>query len=196
MKQLFSLLLALAMCLSLVACGGGNGAAVQGADPVFETAEITMDNWQEYLEIRIDPQRREWYTDSFDKVIQCNDYLCLTVKDEYSDRIDENAIDIAVAYSYVMSFIEYDIDFENKRLTYGAIGIPAELQDSGHLGGDHVHEKTGQMDHTSMVIYSPGFYHESIGSTPLTETLGDKSYITFPVVTVTQIQGTVKILPS
>lgn len=69
--------LALVLCLSLCACGGGNETpettdaateptpttppttettAPAETEPQYETVEITIDNWQEYFELT--PQRR------------------------------------------------------------------------------------------------------------------------------------------
>lgn len=61
MKKAISLLLALVMCLSLCACGGGNDAPETQettlppeTEPKIKTIEISMDNWQDYFSIESD----------------------------------------------------------------------------------------------------------------------------------------------
>ena len=55
MKKTIALLMVLALCLSLCACGGGNNVpetieTPTTTEPQYEIVEITMDNWQEYFE--------------------------------------------------------------------------------------------------------------------------------------------------
>lgn len=51
MKKVFALFLALILCLSMVACGGGNDAA-NATEAPDNSIELTLDNYADYLQVK------------------------------------------------------------------------------------------------------------------------------------------------
>ena len=86
MKKTISLLLTLVLCLSLCACDGGAQKT--------ETIEITLENWQDYFELKL---AATVYKNDFDEIDTCfaNHYVYL--KREYRDRLVE--ADVAFAWT-------------------------------------------------------------------------------------------------
>ena len=135
MKKKLALLLAAALCLGLAACGARQTAAApditageaagttqtdETADPqtqdvTDETApmersiKLTLDNWQEYLEIN-QYLGVSYITNAFDEMTDTYLYLytVLEPKEAYSSYI----ADVAVGYNvdYCTSDITYDLD--------------------------------------------------------------------------------------
>ena len=129
MKKAISLLLALVMCLSLCACGGGNdtpatteapttttpattvpeSTAPIETEPQYETVEITMDNWEDYFEFVF---IEDWEINGFG---ESEGYSCeyrLKLQDEYASKINlQNlAITVEVAYKDVISYATFDFE--------------------------------------------------------------------------------------
>ena len=119
MKKAISLLLALVMCLSLVACGGGNETpetteapitttpttikseisepettAPIETEPQYETVEISLENWHEYFEIRI--VAFELFN-AFNECTDINADIRLCLKEEYKTSVVD--MDVAVEAS-------------------------------------------------------------------------------------------------
>lgn len=139
MKKLFFLLLVAAMCFSLVACAQteANNNEVQEqeaqnseqmgtsdnetqnteqddtqqseAEPQEKTIELTLDNWQEYLEIN-QYLSVSYLTNAFDEVTSTDLQLftLLEPKEEYSNY----KVDVSVEYNmdYCVSDIIYNLD--------------------------------------------------------------------------------------
>ena len=125
MKKWMALLLAAVLGLSLAACGeigGGTGADVSQeqsavsapeadgpgeAEPQKQTIEITLDNWQEYFEIKQYLSLR-YYTNDFDE--PTGKFLwfdvLLELKEEYSD------------YSALGVTVQYDVDYFPSDIIY------------------------------------------------------------------------------
>lgn len=136
MKKLFALLLAAVLCLSLAACGDGkvetnadnsqeqntentpNESEQVETEPQEQTIEITLDNWQEYFEIK-DYLGVIYDTNAFDEVTDSvlTFYTILESKEEYSDYV----ADVAV---------EYSMDFYGSDIVYNLDDFSFELIDS------------------------------------------------------------------
>ena len=129
MKKAISLLLALVLCLSLCACGGGNDTtkttevpttttpattepeptAPIETEPQYETVEITMDNWADYFEFVF---IEDWEINGFG---ESEGYSCeyrLKLRDEYASKINlQNlAITVEVAFKDVLSYATFDLE--------------------------------------------------------------------------------------
>ena len=138
-------ILALVLCLSLCACGGGNDApettetpttttsattettAPAETEPQYETIEITIDNWMEYFEIREDFAVE--YND-FNEVIDglnfYNYIFCL--KEEYINRI--SSADIAVECTATgKAAYWFEHNNETKEISIGAQLTEQEMND-------------------------------------------------------------------
>ena len=134
MKKYFALLLAAVMCLSLVACGGetpntndNNGTEQSeqlGGESTEQTIEITLDNWQEYLEIN--QYFSVWYfPNAFDEVEgepTLTFYVILETKEEYSNYMVDWYSDDGIA-------VEYDMDYCPKDIIYNLEDFSFELID-------------------------------------------------------------------
>ena len=134
MKQAMSLILALILCLSLCACGnqekykkydtligyieaGDEENATkeflalleqnkpETTEPATTTVEITMDNWQEYFEIR--PYEEKQYN-AFGE--QTNRFTGegLYLKEEYLSRLTTTAVNGAFKLAVTRQWCEYD----------------------------------------------------------------------------------------
>ena len=144
MKKLIALLLAAVMCLSLAACGSSEVETNTDdsqeldteisqqdeeqtentdeesedveAEPQEQTIEITLDNWQEYLEIN-QYLSVNYAANEFDEVT--GTYLELFTILEPKEAYSYYTVDVAVEYSvdYCTSDISYNLDDFSFELT-------------------------------------------------------------------------------
>ena len=141
MKKLFALLLVATMCFSLAACAqtetNNNGAQEQEdtqqseAEPQEDTIEITLDNWQDYMEIK-DCFSFEYLENQFGEAERPNPYFCvaLTLKEEYS------------SYLYYDFAVEYNADYCPKEMVYNYEDFSFEIKEC---------EETTQLDESKFV---------------------------------------------
>lgn len=85
--------------------------------------EITMDNWQEYLEI---VPREHWGTNAFGDIESVSIGYDLKIKEAYADRLITNFVygaetKIDAEFSYDAEYYYCDIDFVNKTVTKNAL---------------------------------------------------------------------------
>lgn len=86
-------------------------------DPVYETIEITIDNWQEYFAFR--QSEGEWEEDAFGDAVRYRRYVYFSLKDEYQDKVA--SMDVALSCSYTVDYRYYEIDLQNRVFTIGEI---------------------------------------------------------------------------
>ncbi len=129
MKKILALLLAAVMCLSLVACGGGNDTPSTNDNNAnntsqenensttdnidYEPVEITLDNWQDYFEVVEVPV---WEENAFGEIDSFNLEYEFRLKEEYYPRLNAEASNIVIEISYSYGKKPCKVDFEN--LTY------------------------------------------------------------------------------
>lgn len=106
MKKIIAFFLVAVMCLPLVACDNGltpdeskdtsTSADITNTDTEQTTKviEITLDNWQEYFEVKSIPRV---VTNDFDEPIAFHIKTVFRLKDDWKDLAEE--INIAVEYS-------------------------------------------------------------------------------------------------
>lgn len=92
----------------------------------YDIITITLDNWQEYFEIR---QFERFYEDAFGDATSCEIYWKLCLKDEYLNRFsdyimddvfDHNVIDPgAVEVAYDVGTRSVSVDLKNRTYTLG-----------------------------------------------------------------------------
>lgn len=92
----------------------------------YDIIIITLDNWQEYFEIR---QFEKFYEDAFGDATNCEIYWKLCLKDEYLNRFsdyimddvfDSNVIDSgAVEVAYDVGTRSVSVDLKNRTYTLG-----------------------------------------------------------------------------
>lgn len=100
MKKILALLLAAVMCLSLVACGG--------KEQKTETIEITLENWQDYFEVKLAPTV---YKNDFDEIDRCFAHHYVYLKSEYRDKLVE--ADVAFGWNsegYGLGLFTYNLE--------------------------------------------------------------------------------------
>lgn len=141
MKKLIALLLAAVMCLSLVACGGGETPSIdnnstqeqqtqndnnepestgteiaepENTEPQYEIVEITLDNWQEYFELR---EYYEFKENAFGEFDRANTKYTLVIKDGIDIEASES--NVVIEYIRTVDYKPYKVDFENKTITHG-----------------------------------------------------------------------------
>lgn len=117
MKKIIALLLAVVMCFSLVACAQEDTQQNE-VEPQEETIEITIDNWQNYLEIK---EYFDFYygKNEFGEPVEAypNFYVLLTFKEEYRD------------YSYSDFAVEFNADYCAKDVVYNYDDFTFEIKD-------------------------------------------------------------------
>lgn len=121
MKRQLVLLLATLICISLCACGGsestnGSNANIQtesnnGTNTNSKTekeVEITVDNWQEYFEIK---REVNVHRDAFDEITSVGISEHFTIKEEFKDKIVSCDIAIRLFGSQCEQYmVKYDIN--------------------------------------------------------------------------------------
>lgn len=80
----------------------------------YEEVEITLDNWQDYFELRED---RKFSENAFGEFAELYTSYYLVAKDGIV--VEQSKSDIAVEYSTTYERRPYTIDFENKNIAYG-----------------------------------------------------------------------------
>lgn len=117
MKKLFSMILAVVMCFSLVACAQEDTQQNE-VEPQEETIEITIDNWQNYLEIK---EYFDFYyvKNEFGEPVKANPNIrvLLTLKEEYRD------------YLYSDFAVEFNADYCAKDIVYNYDDFTFEIKD-------------------------------------------------------------------
>ena len=133
MKKLLTSILAFALTLSLVGCGGktnkgtsnnsDNNTAISN-DKITEI-EITSDNWQDYFEI---VQEDHYFKNDFDEIYGVAEAYYLVLKDNYNlVPASQKESKVAVEISYKTT--QYNYTFDSENLSY-------ELTGSGYTQGD------------------------------------------------------------
>lgn len=79
------------------------------------TVEITMDNWQEYFELREYVEIKKNGFGEFEKV---RVYYALVNKDGMSHECSLS--DVTMEFSYTKKYVSMSVDLENGTITYGA----------------------------------------------------------------------------
>lgn len=124
MKKMLALLLAAVMCFALVACGEGETPNTNDNSSTEQTIEITLDNWQEYLEIN---QYLSvcYHPNAFDEAVgepTLTYYIILETKEEYSNYMVDWWSDDGIA-------VEYDMDYCTSDIIYNLEDFSFELID-------------------------------------------------------------------
>ena len=152
MKRFLCLVLMLALCLSISAfaeekdyskyadlfdmleAGQYDSARAyidQLAAPQQETAavteiEITSENWADYFEIK---EEVCWMSNDFDEVVDACWAQVLCVREEWADKIDLEATDVAFEYSYQYARRFYKFDIEAHTFEFlGHDGLPDAME--------------------------------------------------------------------
>lgn len=117
-------------------------------EPQPVTAEITMDNWQEYFELREYVEIKKNGFGEFEKV---SVYYALVNKDGMSPEC--NLSDVTMEFSYTKKYVSMSVDLENGTITYGAdrgkdpygdyTGVTT-MQGAGNFIGEYYMNRYGQ----------------------------------------------------
>ena len=133
MKKIVALSLVVIIIFSFVACGGkeksNNSAAITNDSQAINTKEtfkitepkatepsneivITLDNWQDYIELKYMPS---WDYNAFDEIegFSCL-YPVLALKEEYAHKTVSSDTELAVGYTATRIFKTVIVDLENK----------------------------------------------------------------------------------
>ena len=117
-------------------------------EPQPVTVEITMDNWQEYFELREYVEIKKNGFGEFEKV---SVYYALVNKDGMSPECDLS--DVTMEFSYTKKYVSMSVDLENGTITYGAdrgkdpywdyTGVTT-MQSAGNYIGEYYMNRYGQ----------------------------------------------------
>ena len=183
MKKNLVLILATLMCISLCACGGSESVSGDNTDKKTEEKEIeiTMDNWQEYFEIKEDIIGTQIEKNAFDEIEKINiDYdVIFCLKEEYADKFI--SVDIALEY------IPHNIVVKLFTYNYADDTIESVVTNESDPNPDEEKKTIEITNDKKRLLLSNAMY---------TETNGDiiTFYgLTFPNLEVTRIQGTLTI---
>ena len=117
-------------------------------EPQPVTVEITMDNWQEYFELREYVEIKKNGFGEFEKV---SVYYALVNKDGMSPEC--NLSDVTMEFSYTKKYVSMSVDLENGTITYGEdrgkdpygdySGVTT-MQSAGNYIGEYYMNRYGQ----------------------------------------------------
>ena len=117
-------------------------------EPQPVTVEITMDNWQEYFELREYVEIKKNGFGEFEKV---SVYYALVNKDGMSPECSLS--DVTMEFSYTKKYVSMSVDLENGTITYGAdrgkdpygdyTGVTT-MQSAGNYIGEYYMNRYGQ----------------------------------------------------
>ncbi|MDO4500739.1 MAG: hypothetical protein Q4B60_05620 [Erysipelotrichaceae bacterium] len=154
MKKLFAMLLVVAMCFSLVACGNSSEmketskndvskeSVTEGSsEETVKTVEITTDNWQDYFEI---VERAETIKNAFDEIDSMRQSAFIVLKNGY-EMVGYNT-DITVEYNYIMEWRHVEIDIEKGVLTIGELASNLESQEMNGMITNIFESETSLID--------------------------------------------------
>lgn len=102
MRRIVIMTLVLAICIGLCACGKKE-----------TSVELTLENWNEYLEIK---RVNQWKEDSFGDVTSVESAVWLCVKEEYAQKVNVDKLELAVEITYGLDNLIYSVDFADKTL--------------------------------------------------------------------------------
>ncbi len=129
MKKLLALLLAAIMCFSLVACGeNGNASLVEEyenseqenaepekTEPQYETVEITLDNWQEYFELKMSVCEMK---NAFGELENLFPQMCFVLKEDWAGVTAD--MDIVFEYTCTDGYrCQFTYNTDTEELTEG-----------------------------------------------------------------------------
>lgn len=117
-------------------------------EPQPVTVEITMDNWQEYFELKEYVEIKKNGFGEFEKV---SVYYALVNKDGMSPECSLS--DVTMEFSYTKKYVSMSVDLENGTITYGAdrgkdpygdyTGVTT-MQSAGNYIGEYYMNRYGQ----------------------------------------------------
>ena len=183
MKRVIALLLIAGLCLSLAACGSK------------QTVDITLDNWQDYFEIKWGVEE---FKNSFDEIE--NIYLANTfyLKEEFQKRL----VDVDVAIEFVESNVlpysfEYNAEtgeIQVTKLTVAQVGeeiyksVTGYPSDEGTTAFRKGDVDKGELFHTG-VLSTSGFKN----AFEVNENIIKGTRILYTDTEITRIQGTITL---
>ena len=213
MKKFLALLLSAVLCFSGVVCG------MAESEPQEQTIEITLDNWQDYFEIRRDLSG-SINTNAFDELSYVSYSIITTfaLKEEFVDNV-----------TYCNVSIEYDADNVPKYIRWNASDFSYEITgDCEELHGSFYDTSNFTRGYTTD-LYQCTVYHSSLIDGEIVKTnysipysveiighstMGTAAYITFDNkdewleeregymelypdnINITRIKGTLMLEPS
>ena len=170
MKKAISLLLALMLCLSLCACGGSNempeaqvstdpattpeatepatteATEPEESEPAPVCVEITLENWQDYFELR---EYTEFVENGFGEIDDAKTHWSVVSKDGYT--VDEENCDVTFEFTYDEESVVATINTETKTVVYGeATGsstsepVVETMNNVGQYIGEYTHDRYGE----------------------------------------------------
>lgn len=153
MKSLIKRIFSCALATTLIGCSSSSGGSTvvestptPSTTPVTETVELTIDNWQDYFEVKemVFPSYNE-----FDEVEQISNYVVFALKDGMTFEENSNP-EVAIEYSYENKFVGFtDANFEGMSVTYD------ELTDENitAYGWEKEYFTTNATDTTTLRLY-------------------------------------------
>ena len=118
MKKLWALVLAAAMCVSLVACGSAEKKIEELDRNVYEVIEITPGNWQDYFEIVEVPV---WEYGEAGEVLDCYGIITsLCLKEAFAEKTLSEHTALEFKYTTLRHICEFTADLEKQEITFQA----------------------------------------------------------------------------
>ena len=116
MKKLWALVLAAAMCFSLIACGSVEKRIEELDRNVYEVIEITPDNWQDYFEIVEVPV---WEYGEAGEVLDCYGIITsLCLKEEFAEKTLSEHTELEFKYTALKRICFFEADLEKQEITF------------------------------------------------------------------------------
>ena len=120
--------------------------APEETEPTPICVEITLDNWQDYFELR---EYTEFVENGFGEIDDAKTYWSVVSKDGYT--VDEENCDVTFEFTYVEEYVVATIDTETKTVVYGeATGsstsepVVETMNNVGQYIGEYTHDRYGE----------------------------------------------------
>ncbi len=120
--------------------GGSENTDSKPIDPNFETVEITLDNWQDYFEMR---EYHKFTRNGFGEHAGVQTYYALVNKDGLVVDVDQS--NVTFEFTCYIEMKSYTVDVENQTMIYGdttAIRTYGPVVETMNNVGQYIGENT------------------------------------------------------
>ncbi len=90
-------------------------AARAAFDGLYTNVELSMDNWQEYLELAVE---EVWSINDFEETDRYTSTVVLRVKEEYKDLVDYVNINLVAEVEFTTRYRYYSVDWDNRTMAF------------------------------------------------------------------------------
>ena len=170
MKNIICLLITVVLIFSFCSCTpkGDNGSTLQ--DDEFEKVEITLDNYQEYFELK---EHFYAYKDEFGDYVDSMVYgVYLSLKEEYEAQTEYDKSDLKVKFQMTTSL--YGLDFNEESGEGKRLGL-IDAYDNVYTVTENFYDLSNQEGYEKLT-YAAKIHYNSVAVWPYDEGGFDDKY--------------------